>query len=51
MVEFDLQYWSPAGCLAGILLTLDLDQEGYSALELEAMRTLGPLGYLWLALW
>jgi uncharacterized metal-binding protein len=29
----------------------DLDQEGYSALEIEAVRALGPLGYLWLALW
>ena len=43
--------WAGAGCIAGILLTPDLDQEGYSALEIEGVKALGPLGYLWLALW
>jgi len=40
-----------AGCLAGILLTPDLDQIGISKSEWALVRRLGPIGFLWMAFW
>ena len=39
------------GCLAGILLTPDLDQIGISKSEWALVRRLGPIGFLWMAFW
>ena len=39
------------GCLAGIFLTPDLDQEGRSMSESLLVRRSFGLGYLWLLLW
>lgn len=39
------------GCLSGIVLTPDLDQVGISISEWGMVKKLGPLGFLWMALW
>ena len=39
------------GCLSGILLTPDLDQVAISISEWGMVKKLGPLGFLWMALW
>lgn len=39
------------GCLLGILLTPDLDQEGLSSSENAVIKHTLGLGYLWLLLW
>lgn len=40
-----------AGCLAGIFLTPDLDQEGWSHSEHILVKATFGIGYLWLLLW
>jgi uncharacterized metal-binding protein len=40
-----------SGCLLGILLTPDLDQEGLSFSEQTLIKATLGLGYLWLMLW
>jgi uncharacterized metal-binding protein len=40
-----------AGCLAGIALTPDLDQEGLSYSETTIIKWTLGIGYLWLLLW
>ncbi len=39
------------GCLLGTILTPDLDQIGFSANEWGLVKTLGPLGFIWAAIW
>ena len=39
------------GCLAGIWLTPDLDQEGLSAAEWSLVKKTGGLGFLWMFFW
>jgi uncharacterized metal-binding protein len=39
------------GCLLGIILTPDLDQIGISKSEWGLVKKLGPLGFIWMALW
>jgi uncharacterized metal-binding protein len=39
------------GCLLGTVLTPDLDQIGISKNEWDMVKKLGPLGFLWCALW
>ena len=39
------------GCLSGMLLTPDLDLVGISVSEWGMVKKLGPLGFLWMALW
>ena len=39
------------GCLSGVLLTPDLDQEGISAAEWRLVKATFGLGFVWLALW
>lgn len=39
------------GCLLGIILTPDLDQIGISSSEWGMVKKLGPIGFLWCALW
>lgn len=39
------------GCLSGIFLTPDLDQEGFSAIEHWLIRKTWLFGFAWLALW
>lgn len=43
--------WAAGGCLAGILLTPDLDQETISTVEWKVLRLTLGLGHLWLAFW
>ena len=40
-----------AGCLAGILLSPDLDQEGISSAEYKLIKYTLGLGFLWSMLW
>ena len=40
-----------AGCLAGIFLTPDLDQQGWSHSENILVKATFGIGYLWLLLW
>lgn len=40
-----------AGCLAGLLLSPDLDQEGLSAMEWALIKRTFGLGFLWLLAW
>jgi uncharacterized metal-binding protein len=40
-----------AGCLLGILMTPDLDQEGLSSSENAVIKWTMGLGFLWLMLW
>lgn len=40
-----------AGCLCGILLTPDLDQEGISAAEWQIVKKTFGVGFLWLMFW
>lgn len=46
-----LSLWASGGCLLGILLTPDLDQEGISQVEWKIIRLTLGIGYLWLAFW
>lgn len=46
-----LALWSTVGCLAGVLLTPDLDQESINYVEWMLIRVTLGLGYLWLAFW
>lgn len=39
------------GCLSGILLTPDLDQEGISSSEWVLVKKTKGVGFLWLMLW
>jgi len=39
------------GCLAGTLLTPDLDVDGITSSEWWLVKKLGPLGFLWMAAW
>lgn len=43
--------WAGLGCLAGILLTPDLDQEGISHVENQLIRLTLGIAHLWLAFW
>lgn len=46
-----LSTWAMAGCLSGLVLTPDLDQEGVSSAEWKIIRLTLGLGYVWLAFW
>jgi uncharacterized metal-binding protein len=39
------------GCFVSVFVNPDLDQEGVSSSEWTLVRRLGPIGFMWMALW
>lgn len=49
--DIELAAWAAAGCISGILLSPDLDQESVSHAEWKLIRATLGIGYVWLAFW
>lgn len=49
--DIELAVWAATGCISGILLSPDLDQESVSHAEWKLIRATLGIGYVWLAFW